>query len=269
MRAPLHRSSLPRHSVRRLPIGKSLTVPYIVLHLEARTSQPGTSSDGRGVAADDDDEPRADLCHRRRHHGPWHRPGGAVLGSPREPGRSRRRPARARPSTTSPNALRVASPRLPPGWVDLLGTTQSVDQAPSLPGTLVVEAVLESLEVKRAVLTEAARALRRRQHPGHEHLLPVGDRDRGRHAVPQPRRRHALLQPRAGHEARRGRHRGADRPRGRRRRSPRSRTDVGQAGRARAIRAGVHRQPGRARLLRRGAAPGGGAGGLPRPRSTR
>ena len=50
----------------------------------------------------------------------------------------------------------------------------------------------------------AGRGLPGRCDPGHQHLLAVGHRDRGRHPVSRPGRGAALLQSRAGHEAGRG-----------------------------------------------------------------
>ena len=55
----------------------------------------------------------------------------------------------------------------------------------------------------------AGRGLPGRRDPGHQHLLAVGHRDRGRHPVSRPGRGAALLQSRAGHEAGRGHLHGA------------------------------------------------------------
>ena len=70
---------------------------------------------------------------------------------------------------------------------------------------LVVEAVPEHLDLKRAIFTAARRDLQARHDPRHQHLVAVGHRDRGGHRPPGQGRRHALLQPGAGDEAGRGR----------------------------------------------------------------
>ena len=80
---------------------------------------------------------------------------------------------------------------------------------------LVVEAVPEKLELKQQIFAELDAHHLARRDPGHQHLLPVGDRDLRRHPPPGAGDRPALLQPGTGAEAGRGDSHRRDRRRGR------------------------------------------------------
>ncbi len=121
--------------------------------------------------------------HRRR--GRRGRPSTAAAGT------SRGRPRAPSSAASSP---RTSAPRLwggsgsPPTIADLSDRD------------LVIEAVPEDLDLKRAIFEELDRVV-----PAagailaHEHLVAVGDRHRGGHrSRPDAGRRHALLQPGAG-----------------------------------------------------------------------
>ncbi len=69
---------------------------------------------------------------------------------------------------------------------------------------LVIEAAPEDLALKREPLGPPGRAVRPGRDPRHQHLLPVGDRDRRRGRAARARLRHALLQPPAGDAPGRG-----------------------------------------------------------------
>ena len=174
----------------------------------------------------DHDRSHTGLRDRRRHHGARHRPGRAVGRTPRQPGRSRREPARRAAVEDISQRLARRQPDVAARLHDRPRHTHRLSTSHrALGSTLVIEAVLESLEVKRAVLSSAA------EHFGEGCILATNTSSlsvteiAAGTAVPESRGRHALLQSRARHEARRGRHRGADRSPGRRhgRRAGRSR----------------------------------------------
>ena len=77
---------------------------------------------------------------------------------------------------------------------------------------LVIEAAPEDLELKRELFAGLAEVCGARGDPRHQHLLPVGDRDRRRSRAARAGRRHALLQPAGADAAGRGRRRRARRP---------------------------------------------------------
>ena len=97
---------------------------------------------------------------------------------------------------------------------------------------------------------------------GHEHLLAVADRDRGRAQPPRAPGGPAFLQPGAGDAAGRGGQRPGHRP-GRGGGRHQAGAGLGQAGRPGVRDTRVHREPGSAAVLRRGAAAGRGAGRQP------
>ncbi len=90
-------------------------------------------------------------------------------------------------------------------WTTRLEDLASVD--------LAVEAVVEELDVEAGAVREPRRDLPSRRDPGHDDLVPAGDRVRGRDPAPGGRRRPALLQPGPGHAAGRGRPHRHDRTR--------------------------------------------------------
>ena len=168
------------------------------------------------------------------------------------------------PPTTSPSGSSAASPR--PWPVDhLLGTHISVDQSPVLKGTLVVEAVLGVPRGQASCAQRSGGALRRGlRHPATNtsslSVTEIAAAPRSRAASSActsstPCRSMRLVEV-VGRSCR---------P------TPGSPTTVAeiavawgkQVARVRVC-AGLHRQPGRARVLRRGAATGRGAGGRPR-----
>ena len=129
---------------------------------------------------------------------------------------------------------------------------------------LVIEAVPEQLELKRVHLQRAGRDLPAGHHPGHQHLLAVGHRDRGGHLPAGQGGRGALLQPGTGDEAGRGgpqrghRPRSGRRHRGVRRLAGQDRRDHRRPGRLHRQRAAVRLpQPRRGDVLRALRQPGG------------
>ena len=99
--------------------------------------------------------------------------------------------------------------------------------------------------------------------PRLQHVVAVDHGARRRDEAPGPRRRHAFLQSGAGAAAGRGGQRTRDAVRDGRRRV-RDGEGVGQGAGARDVDAGLHRQPLRAAVLRRGAAPADRARGRSR-----
>ena len=85
----------------------------------------------------------------------------------------------------------------------------------------VVEAVVESLEVKKSIFRELDAIVSPGGDPGDQHLVAVGHRDLHRQLAPGPGHRRALLQPGAGAEPRRDRPHGRHRGPGARRRAAR------------------------------------------------
>ena len=63
---------------------------------------------------------------------------------------------------------------------------------------LVVEAVVESVEIKKQIFKQLDGDRLAGRDPRDQHLLAVGHRDLVGHLPPRPRHRHALLQPGAG-----------------------------------------------------------------------
>ena len=112
---------------------------------------------------------------------------------------------------------------------------------------LVVEAVPEHLDLKRAIFGQLDKICQPGGDPGHQHVLAVGHRDRGGHQPSRQGRRHALLQPGAGDEAGRG---GAQRGHraGRRRRRRGVRAEARQERRHDRRPRRVHRQRAAVRL---------------------
>ena len=157
---------------------------------------------------------------RRRHDGRRDRPGRRAG---RPPGAAAGRPRRAPPSSGRTALREQARRRWPPG-ASSTPTRPAARPRPArrsrgpsadLAGCVVViEAVAERLDVKRALFADVEARGRRRRRAGHQHLVAVGDRDRRRAGAPRTRGRPALLQPGRPDAAGRGGARRRDRPGG-------------------------------------------------------
>ncbi len=115
----------------------------------------------------------------------------------------------AGPGPPAPRALhrpRGASARSSPRprQAELLGRITFTTTMKDLhEADFVVEAVVESLEIKKDDLPRARGHRRTRRDPRHQHVEPQRHRDLDRQRPPGPGDRRALLQPRAGAEPRR------------------------------------------------------------------
>ena len=98
------------------------------------------------------------------------------------------------------------------GKMALLGG--SLDYAGFETCDITIEAVLEKMAVKHAVLAEWEKVVPATRDLRVEHLDAADHGDRRERGAPRARRRHALLQPRLQDAARRGHLREEDRPRG-------------------------------------------------------